>query len=473
MKNLGIYLSAFLFLCLQSPIQAQNSPQKPTPSQHHSLLLSDLPRSLQLQFKLQNSAVATHHEFYDQTVELMDSKGQTIHYREQFAQKGSYKIKKTGQQILASKFIWFFSPDGSDEQPEGDIWAKCTAELPCHTLTQELMDELQQLKQPIQLWLASGYYLLPQDKRSPSSHVLLLHHQFEILGRSRDFLYQAMAEERPALKGSLVWNGYKNHEGIKGYAEAIRITTEKNPVELGSRFVDANIASTGEIMIENSELFKTQEGYGSNVLAPSIYFYHSTAFVSSEYSTNLIGEDMVAVDSSKLTATGVHSANVSNGRDSFTYVAIAELNTLKTCYSQNIYAFSRSIAVVSSTINAQTEENCYTPHVVAIYAPVAVVFPIWVDDSVLNLSSHDRSDGIDSFDSHLVLRGSHIVLHGDKTAYAITADKVEYIGEPSTINVTAPEKAGIYFDYHLPKEVQNISLSPSLCQVNASEWLNC
>lgn len=223
---------------------------------------------------------ATGHQFYDTPVHLIDDQGKTISASDKIEKNQAYQIVNDGDMRLTVKNIWFFSPEGTEQFFDGvDDSQKCTAEKPCLNINQNIVDAIHQIAPGAKLWAASGTYILaPVAQGSGHPQILELHDKQYISGRTSNFKYDAKGDERPFFEGSFLWNDLTGHGGINGGVNSIRVRSTDNLVETSmGDGVNINLYSTGEILVNNSELLsESADNMNVNIEGENVYVYGTT-----------------------------------------------------------------------------------------------------------------------------------------------------------------------------------------------------
>ncbi len=153
------------------------------------IMASSIPKSIVRQLpSLSHLYYAKGHQFYDTPVTLLDENNTPISYQHQLNLHKRYSLSKVGETVPNESWIWFFRPDGIEQQ--NNVY-DCTVEQPCKNITQRGVDEIaqfiSQISIPGQLWLASGAYDLPINPQQSSKTVLELYNNISIIGRSSDY----------------------------------------------------------------------------------------------------------------------------------------------------------------------------------------------------------------------------------------------------------------------------------------------
>jgi hypothetical protein len=288
------------------------------------LMASHLSKQLLKNFNLTTPlSYARGHEFYDTPIELQDDEGNKVVYKHQVKSKKNYTLLSVGQITLATDNIWFFSPNGSEQEFENEYdWYKCIAENPCKNITQRLIDDIHIRARNANLWFATGVYDLPLVKqRKHQPKLIELHDNQNIMGRTSDFRHFAYDKDRPLFLGTLSWNDYSIHGGITASVDNIIMQTTDNVAQVGDLFVNTNLHSTGTIRIWNSKLEKT---LGTNINAQNIMVSESNLIGLGASATNLIGGS-ISVLGSYLKSEG---KNIEAYSARQTWVDVSESNLL-------------------------------------------------------------------------------------------------------------------------------------------------
>lgn len=481
MNNSKFICSSLLLLLINtafgSPIATNYQSKLQKTNKHQLLMASHLSERLTNQIQgLSSLFYATNHEFYDTPVILTDETGNKITYEEQLENKKNYKISKIGKTQVVAKNIWFISAEGID--PSEDYYEQCLAERPCNKLTQYLVEQMKSYaakESPLNLWIASGTYALPENPKQHMASMLELYPFIEIKGRTADFKHIPYGDDRPLLKGTLSWNSYAYHGGVYARLERIRMQTNDNPIQVEETYVNVNIHSTDRIYLIDSELQKSNATHGGNLSAERVEVINSTLLSQGSDSVNIQSGDASYVAHSKINVKGSSVWNIKSAQGTIHVFDSSLKATISDCSKRHsgalmISDFFYHMKLSSSHLLIETTPECSGDSVVVgieTYGyPNSFGSSIIIEDSEIEMNSiHSELRAIENIFSQITIAHSKITLESiNSSAVAIIGllSSIEFILQPSDIRLKAPNA---YFSNQEVK-LLNHSVVPSMCFIN-------
>jgi hypothetical protein len=447
------------------------------------LMVSDLPAPLLKKWpQLRPLSYASHHTVFDTTIVLKEEHGSIIKYKNQFNPSKQYTLIKTDSIFIPSNSIWFFSPEGSNQEDTPiSIKDKCTFEEPCKELTQKLIDEIHQYDRfEVRLWLASGTYDLSNQNQQNNKPLLNLYNNMSVVGRSSDFRHLAYAQERPLIKGTLSWNDYIKHAlNIYGEIKNIRVHTNDNTIQVEEDFVNTNIHTTGNLSISDCEFLKKNNEKGSNIVAENLFIQNTQLSSMGGRAANILANGLAGV-ANELYVEGVAPYNIKLAKPSVLIDYFSEL-TLKdlrcglggaAIYGGDSFLLFR---IDGMKISAKSMKKCGSTN--------SFLWGIYInlDENDMTMSPSIKNTEINIHTNHgsaaaltfrnapLKLTNTKIDISSPDRAYAIAGSKIVFTRKPSTIHVVAADPL-IYFDF-MPIEVKNYNSSQ--CMINNQSSTTC
>ncbi|KTD66096.1 hypothetical protein [Legionella spiritensis] len=454
-----------------------------------TLTLSHLPPAMMEKMRIdETTSYAQGHLFYDSALSLKDTSGRIISNLKDFQRTATYQLEHIKSPDFLINNIWFFSPDGSDEIVTRDnIREKCTFEAPCQKLSQEIIDALPE-DEKIYLWLASGDYDLPSHQQQ-KGQFLSLKHRMAIVGRTADFKHIAYGEERPVLKGSLLWNDYAGHEGAAGTIENVIVKTNANPVQVDNYDFDINIYSNGFLTLSNVLLIKKTDGRGLNIFADAIDARDLTCHLNSDdTSMNIFTDGMLILEKTNLTIVGKNSGNI-YAMNSYVDITDSNFNVVEedcdatsvTIDSRNYFALKHgidarmshsSIFVTSKNPDCAYQKRTSLRGIHLLTDDAAKHPAVLYHNQITVKGMSAKSTAIESYRSPMDFFNMSVLAESKLNDAVAVAGKAElyFTDEDSHIQVVSSTNTQLFED---KITVHNDPEMPSKCQINNGPEMPC
>ena len=479
---LSLFLVSSLSVNAKAPISAEI--KLPSKISNATLTLSALPSYLVSTLKEEDKPSASGHLFYDKKVVLKDKNGKLIDNLWDLKENDEYEIDSISS--IGTFFdIWFFSPNGSslpENMEDVSAFDYCTFEKPCKNINQSLVDKLHMMQITPKFWFAGGTYQLPKNERQNDSQVLMLYNNFSLHGRSSDFIYKAVNEERPLFIGSLLWIDFAFHDGGFGHAYDIRSQTSYNPIDTINHQETVNFFSMGTLYLQNvsaqlSLPKEYPEGYGTNVYAKKSILKQSKLNIDGYAGANIKSEN-VSLYNTHLKADSFDAFNIdsyelfemNNDIPRHFYASESQLEINNACIATSIhlsrlYGFSLSNSTIKMT--GQSDSYC---HFAGIDASTTEEH--WIGALIQNSEMYInlRSGVVEAVRSlDLTIEASKITLQAEEI-HAMTGRSLQFTGNPSTIIVNAQNILEPLFNF---ASFKNLSTPASQCQINSMDSFDC